>query len=88
MAQALSVPTIQEDERAIFKSYQRLLTYIQSDLQAGKPVNEAITASYEKVVTEAPNDPELKSMPDGYLATFVPGLIEALAEVQKPATSN
>ncbi len=74
---ALTAPNMPLNEKALFLSYKRLLTYIQANLQAGKPAEEAIALSYEQVLGEAPKDPDLAFLPDGLLATFVPGLIES-----------
>ena len=75
---------MQLDEKATFLAYQRLLNYIQSNLQAGKTPQEAIMLSYEQVVAEAPKDADLAYMPEGLLASFVPGLVEAFTEAPVP----
>ena len=81
---ALTTPGMPLDERALFLSYRRLVTYIQADFQGGMPVDDALVTNYEKVLTEAPSDPDLKHLPPGLLRTFIPGLIEALTEVPQP----
>lgn len=80
---ALSQPGLQDGDRSLFMAYQRLLDYIQADM-GSKPVPEAITTNYEKVLTEAPGDPDLKSLPDGILGTYLPGLVELLTKVPVP----
>lgn len=80
IAQTLSVPTLQKDEKALFMAYQRMLTYVQANMQAGKQMHESIAAAYDQVLAEAPKDPDLAFMPDGALIAFVPGLVEVLTE--------
>ncbi len=75
-------------DQALFKAYIRLLNYVEQALQGGKALDDAIVESYEKVIGEAPADPELKEMPEGILFTYLPGLIEALTEVQQPQLSG
>lgn len=88
MVLLLNNPSLIEPEKALFKAYQRLLGYIQSDLQTGKPVDQAIIGSYEKVLVDAVVDPELKNMPEGLLLSYIPGLIETLNEVPVPVPVN
>ena len=52
MLLAMSAPDQAEDEKAMYHSYDRLLGYVLVELQADKPVDEAIKASYEKVLLE------------------------------------
>lgn len=78
---ALTQPDLTDADRSLYLSYKRLVNYVEVDILASKPVNEAIATNYEKVLAEAPNDPDLKFLPDGVLATYLPGLIEALTEV-------
>ena len=75
-------------DQALFKAYIKLLDYVEQALQGGKTLDDAIVESYEKVMTEAPTDPELKEMPEGILFTYLPGLVEALTEVQQPQLSG
>jgi|GEM_PF-1548286 len=88
LAVSLGQPDLQDHDRALFLAYQRLLTYVQSAVQNSTPVDEAIYLSYEKVLTEAPADKYLASMPNGLLVTFIPGLVEALTVVQVPDASG
>lgn len=81
---ALTAPGMSLDERALFLSYRRLVSYIQTDVQGGMPVQEAVVTNYEKVLAEAPADPDLKHLPPGLLRTFLPGLIEILQETPTP----
>lgn len=84
----LAAPDLPETDRALFLSYQRLLDYLNTDLQAGKPVHEAIEGEYKRVVEEVVADPVLKDMsPDG-LRALLPGLVEALTEVPQAAPLN
>lgn len=85
---ALAWPEIPSVDKAIYKAYLRLLDYIELALQNGKTMEEAILESYQKVVAEAPADPDLKEMPEGILFTFIPGLVEALTEVPIPQLSG
>jgi hypothetical protein len=78
MTLALSSPTVADDEKALFKGYQRLLNYIQAEMLSGKPLDEAIMVAYDQVLAEAPKDTDLSLMPSGLLMTYVPGLVEAL----------
>ena len=81
---ALTQPDLTDADRSLYLSYKRLVDYVEADILASKPVNEAIATNYEKVLTEAPNDADLKFLPDGVLMTYLPGLIEALTEVPVP----
>jgi len=81
---ALSAPSMQLDEKALYLSYTRMLNYIQTNLQAGKTADEAIALSYEQVLSEAPKDADLTYLPDGLLATFVPSLVETFTVSPKP----
>ena len=84
----LASPDLPQTDRALFLSYQRLLDYLNTDLQSGKPVHEAIEGEYKKVVEEVLADPVLKNMsPDG-LRALLPGLIEALTELPQAAPLN
>ncbi len=78
----LAQPGLPAVDQAIFKAYKRLLGYVQSDLQANVPVADAIVKNYEKVIAEAPKDADLAEMPEGVLATYLSGLVEALSAVQ------
>ena len=90
MTLALSRASLASDEQALYKAYQRLLTHLQAEIQAGHPLDAAIVKAYEIVLSDAANDPEIKNLPEGHLITFVPGLLEVLQEVQtpKPETAN
>lgn len=85
MGLALTEPQLTPDDRALFLSYQRMLAYMADDVQAGNPIEEALPRNYEKVLTEAPAIPDLKHLNPDVFITFMPGLIEALAEVPVPA---
>ena len=86
MDQNLSIPTLAQDEKALFLGYKRMLNHIQTHIQSGKPMEEAIVLAYEQVLAEGPKDPELALMPEGLLGTMVPGLIESLT--QTPVAGN
>lgn len=85
---ALAWPDIPSVDKAVYTAYLRLMDYVEIALQGGKTLDEAILESYEKVVAEAPADPDLKEMPDGILFTFIPGLVEALTEPHVPQLSG
>jgi hypothetical protein len=76
---ALTHPAMGDEERALFLAYRRLLNYFQAAM-ANAPVQEALVASYEKVLAEAADDKDISAMPAGLLITFIPGLVESLAE--------
>ncbi len=76
---ALTHPAMGDEERALFLAYRRLLNYFQAAM-ANAPVQEALVASYEKVLVEAADDKDISAMPAGLLITFIPGLVESLAE--------
>ncbi len=84
----LAWPDLPSADKALYKAYLRLLDYTEVLLQNGKTFGEAIVESYEKVIAEAPADPELKEMPEGILFTFIPGLAEMLTEVHVPQLSG
>lgn len=85
---ALSPATVAPDEAALYKAYKRMLDYLNTNLQAGKAVDASILEAYEKVLAEAGSDPELKYMPQGVLATYIPGLVEILTVPIKAETAN
>lgn len=85
---ALTQPDIQDADRAMYLSYKRMLDYSQVNIQAGKPVDEAIFESYDKVLAEIPADKALSHIPEGILVTFIPVLVEALTEVPTPVLSG
>lgn len=87
---ALSQPAIQPVDRAIYSAYKRLLTYVEADLQGGVPLSESIPKNLDKVALEAPKDAQLALLPDGFLDTFIPILVESLTEPQKaiPVSTN
>lgn len=80
----LAAPDLPLTDRSIFLCYQRLLDYVQADVQGGAAVDEAMGSNYEKVLNEAPQDPDLKHLPDYGLSSLIPGLVEALTEFQVP----
>ncbi len=84
----LATPDLQERDRAIYTAYKRMLAYTQVLIQDSKPVDEAIFEGYEKVLAEAPNDKQLELLPEGLLMTFIPVLVEVLAEPQVPDMSG
>lgn len=85
---ALTQTDLSLSDRALYLSYQRLLDYVRTGVQGGAPVNEVIVQEYEKVLEEAPKDVVLKHLPDGVLITYIPGLVEALAETPTPAAGQ
>jgi hypothetical protein len=88
MSLAMSAPDLAEDENAVYHSYDRLLGYVLVELQDNKPVEEAILTAYDKVIVESETDIALKQLPSGILATYIPGLIEVLTEVQQATPAN
>lgn len=77
----LAAPNLQAPDQALYLSYHRLLGYVNKDVQSGMPVLEAVTTNFDKVLTEAETDPDIKNMPPGSLFTLIPGLVEMLTEV-------
>lgn len=84
----LATPDLQDSDRAIYIAYKRMLAYTQALIQDNKPVDEAIFEGYEKVIAEAPGDKYLAFLPEGLLMTYIPVLVEALAEVPVPELSG
>lgn len=86
----LAAPGLPDVDRSIFLSYRLLLDYIQAEIQGGKAVADAVAESYEKVLSEAPENPGLKLLPAEGLLNQIPTLIEALAEtpVMAPVTAH
>lgn len=80
----ISQPDTPDPDRALYRSYKRLVHYIQLGIQNGKQVGDALYDGYEKVVAEAPDDPELKEMPEGALINLVPTLVESLTVTPVP----
>ncbi|MDX2134139.1 MAG: hypothetical protein SFV52_05115 [Saprospiraceae bacterium] len=78
---ALNEPGLPDEDRALFLGYQRMLGYVQSAVQATKPLDDAILYGYTQTVADAPSDPDLKLMPEGALLSLVPGLVELLIAV-------
>ncbi len=81
----LAAPNLPLTDRSIFLCYQRLAGYVQADVQAGTPVHDAIENNYVKVLKEATLEPDLKHLPDHSLSALIPGLVEALTELQVAA---
>jgi|SRR5688572_1684775 len=71
---------LQDSDRALFLAYQRLLKYAKIDVAAGMQYSDAVIKNYEKVASEALKDPILAKLPEGYLETLLPGLLETGAE--------
>ena len=84
----LAAPGLPLADRALFLSYQRLLDYLQADIQAGTPVNESLVKNFDKVVAGAPYDPDLKYLPLNGMTTLLPGLLEALTGVPAAVTAQ
>ena len=84
----LAAPGLPLADRALFLSYQRLLDYLQADIQAGTPVDESLVKNFDKVVAGAPQDPVLKFLPPNALTTMLPGLLEALIGVPEAVTGQ
>lgn len=61
-AQKLAEPNLQVSERALYTGFERLLSYIQVDLEAQAEINKIAETNYSKVVKEAPSDPLLINM--------------------------
>ena len=80
MDEALTQVNLQSTDRALFLSYKQLVSYLQSDVQAGLTIGEVFEKRYEQVLTEAPNHPDMKDLVPGTLEGLLPGLVEALLE--------
>lgn len=84
----LAAPGLPAADRSMFLAYQQLLDLVKADVQTGIGVDQALLKNYEKVLANAPNDPDLKELPINGLASLLPGLLEALTPVQVPAVSQ
>jgi len=84
----LAAPGLPLADRALFLSYQRLLDYLQVDIQAGNPVDQSLVKNFDKVVAGAPYDPDLKYLPLNGMTTLLPGLLEALTGVPAAVTAQ
>lgn len=82
MDDLLSIPDLPQADRSLYLTYKRLLTYLEADVQAGTPVDQSLVKNFDKVVAAAPNDADLKHLPENGLITLLPGLLEALTGVQ------
>lgn len=78
MDAVLAPAGVQAADRALFLSYKRLVTYIQSDVLAGRSVGEVFIKRYQQVMAEAPQDPDMKHLLPGTLEGLLPGLVEVL----------
>lgn len=84
----LAAPNLQQSDRALFQSYQRLIDYVQADAQAGIPVGDAILKNYEKILAGAPLDQNLKDLPPNSFGPLVSGLVEVLTVAQMPVPNS
>lgn len=58
----LAAPDLKESQIALYKGYDRMLVYMQTDLTAQLPVDNLAVSNRDKVILEAPNDPVLVKM--------------------------
>jgi len=58
----LSAPDLKESQIALYKGYDKMLVYMQNDLILQHPVDNLAVTNRDKVILEAPNDPELVKM--------------------------
>lgn len=58
----LSAPDLKESQIALYKGYDRMLVYIQTDLTLQLPIDNLAVNNRDKVMLEAPNDPVLVKM--------------------------
>ena len=86
----LALSDLQPTDRSLYLSYERLLDYVQADIQSNVPVDEAISKNYQKVLNGAYKDPDLMNLPPNSLAGLMPALLEALTVVPEaaPNTAN
>jgi len=82
----LSTPGLQQDEQAIYKAYNLMLTYIQQHIDSNIPTEDAIAKGYQQVLNEAPKNQELAKLPDHMLGTYLPGVVEMLSASPAPVS--
>jgi len=61
--QKLAETTLQGPEKIMYTGLDRLLTYIQSDLETHDDVAPLADRNYKKVITESHSDPALQNLP-------------------------
>ncbi|MBU6342331.1 MAG: hypothetical protein KGS48_12615 [Bacteroidetes bacterium] len=63
---------------ALYTAYDRLLSYMQSDMAAKSPIETIADINYKKLVLETPNDPVLKDMDSGEFSVLYGNLVSKL----------
>ena len=80
----LNIPNQQEVDKATYAAYDRLLDLILQDLPSGSAVEEIAVHDFQKVITDAPNDPALKAFDQGLLRHYFNQLIEIMSQPLVP----
>lgn len=77
-------PNVQPVDKATYKAYNRLLTYMENDLPGGDPMPVIAMTSFKQVLEEAPADGEIKEMHEGIFRQYFDQLMEKLTTVDAP----
>jgi hypothetical protein len=74
----LENPNTPPAERTLYTGFDRLLTYIQSDIEAHHDLTKIAEKNYNQVVQEASSDPVLINMSMGEFAVLYNSLVDKL----------
>ena len=74
----LADPNTPQPERVLYTGFDRMLSYIQADLEAHLDLTKIAEKNYNKVVLEAPSDPILINMSMSEFAALYNSLVEKL----------
>jgi len=77
-ATILENPNLQTAERALYTGFDRMLSYIQVDLESHADLTKIAETNYHKVVKEAPSDPILINMQMNEFAALYDILVNKL----------
>lgn len=83
-APLIADPSVQVVDKATYKAYDRLLSYMENDLPGGDPMHVIAINSFKQVMEEAPNDAEIKYMHEGLFRQYFDQLMEKLTTVDTP----
>jgi hypothetical protein len=77
-AKILDNPNLPQPERALYTGFDRMLTYIQADIEAQADITKIPEKNYNKVVQEAPSDPILVNMQISEFTALYTTLVDKL----------
>jgi hypothetical protein len=77
-ASILAEANLQQSKKALYTGFDRLLTYMQADVESNFELGNIADKNYKKVVQEAPSDPILINMQMDEFAALYDVLINKL----------